>query len=87
MIGKPTRAELERRIREHLQWHPGSDTVALVWQGYLTGIFEWGLISVGDHDALSKLLPRVGVKEVVEIFSGEPLTSERAAEIDRQINR
>ena len=82
MTAKPTKEELENRIQRHLSWSSSSETVALLWHGYLTGIFEWGLISIEDHRVLSELLPKVGTIEVDEIFSGEPVSAGRRAEIE-----
>ena len=84
--GYPTEEELRDRITRHLRWR-GTDTVALLWRGYLSGLLEWGMIEVHVYDNLHKLLPKIGVKELDEIFSGEPLSPEREAEIDEYLTR
>jgi len=82
--GYPTEEELRDRIARHLSWR-GTDTVALLWRGYLASLLEWGLIEVHVHDKLLTLLPKVGIKELDEIFSGEPISAEREAEIDEYL--
>ena len=79
--GYPTEEELRNRIVRQLGWRK-TDTVALIWHGYLSGLLEWGLIELDVHDRLLKLLPKVGNKELHELFADEPLTPEQEAEID-----
>ena len=82
--GYPTEEELRNRIVRQLSWR-GTDTVALIWHGYLSGLLEWGLIEIDVHDRLLKLLPKVGSKELYELFSDEPITPEQEAEIDEYL--
>jgi len=79
--GYPTEEELRNRITRHLSWR-GTDTVALLWRGYLASLSEWGLIEPHVYDRLRALLPKIGVKELDELFGDEPISSEREAEID-----
>jgi hypothetical protein len=80
--GYPTEEELRNRIARQLSWR-GTDTVALLWHGYLNGLVEWGLIELSVYDRLCKLFPvGLGAKEIYEQFSDEPLSSEQEAEID-----
>jgi hypothetical protein len=83
LIGYPTEDELRKRITQHLQWRSGSDSVALIWGGYIAALLEWGLISPDVHGRLLELLPVVGAKELDELFLGEPITPEREREIDQ----
>lgn len=69
-VQKPTEEELRTRILAHLQARPGKPMVAAVWQGYIAGLLEWGVIDVGVHDRLLAFLPKVGSDEVVEIMLG-----------------
>jgi hypothetical protein len=39
--GYPTEEDLRNRITRQLDWHDSSDTVALLWRGYLAGLIEW----------------------------------------------
>jgi hypothetical protein len=82
--GYPTEEELRNRITRHLGWR-GTDTVALLWHGYLSALLEWGLIEVHVSDRLLSLLPKVGSKEIYELFADEPLSLEREAEIDEYL--
>jgi hypothetical protein len=43
---------------------------ALVWDGYLAALLEWGLISVADHELLTSLLPHIEDNPVIRIFTG-----------------
>ena len=83
--GYPTEEELRDRITRQLQWRDKSDTVALIWHGYLSGLMEWGLIEIDVYNRLSDLLPLVGDKEIAELFAGEPLTTEQEKEIDEYL--
>lgn len=80
--GYPTEEELRNRITRQLDWRGTSDTVSLIWHGYLSGLMEWGLIDVQVCDRLRALLPQVGNKELSELFGDEPLSAERELEID-----
>jgi len=82
--GYPTEEELRNRITRHLSWRR-TDTVALLWHGYLTALLEWGLIEVHVLDRLLPLLPVVGNKELNELCLDEPLSPERETEIDEYL--
>jgi hypothetical protein len=43
------------------------------------------LIEIGVYDRLLPLLPRVGSKEVDELFADEPISAEREREIDEYL--
>ena len=83
--GYPTEEELRDRITRQLEWRDKSDTVALIWHGYLSGLMEWGLIEFNIYDRLTELLPIVGSKELSELFGGEPLTTEEEKEIEEYL--
>jgi hypothetical protein len=85
--GYPTEEELRNRIIRQLSWHSKVDTVALIWHGYLAALLEWGLIEVDVFERLSALPPEVGNKELYELFTDEPLSSERGREIDEFLNQ
>ena len=80
--GYPTEEELRDRIVRQLSWRGPTDTVALLWRGYLVSLLEWGLIEVHVYDNLRALLPRVGIKELNEICLDRPISPEHEAEID-----
>ena len=67
-----TLAELESRVRQSTEYYGGSlsKEAALVWDGYLAALLEWGLISITDHEALTKMLPEVADNPVVRVFLG-----------------
>lgn len=85
--GYPTEEELRNRILNQLRRRGTTDTVVLIWRGYLSALLEWGLIEVGVYDSLSELLPKVGSKELYELFSDEPLTPEQEREIDEFLSQ
>ena len=66
----PDEDELRSRILAHLKARPGNPFVAAVWNGYLAGLSEWGLIDGNAHSRLSKLVPKPGSTEMVEIMLG-----------------
>jgi hypothetical protein len=77
----PTEEELRNRIMRQLGWR-NTDTVALIWHGYLNGLLEWGLIEISVYDRLLKLLPKIGSKELYEQALDEPITPEQEQEIN-----
>lgn len=66
----PDEAELRSRILRHIEARPGNDFVAAVWEGYLAGLLEWGVIDGNAHARLSALLPKAGTPEMIEIMLG-----------------
>ncbi|RDI09699.1 hypothetical protein DFO48_107223 [Comamonas sp. AG1104] len=85
--GYPTEEELRNRITRQLGWRGPTDTVVLLWHGYLAALLEWGVIEVHLYDSLSKLLPPMGSKEQSELFADEPLSPEREREIDEYLRQ
>ena len=83
--GIPTKEELHRRINNQLVWRGPTDTVALIWHGYLAALLEWGAIDVNLFNELSDLLPEVGNKELYELFLDEPNPAEKDQEIEEYL--
>ncbi|MDB5823046.1 MAG: hypothetical protein JWR21_1750 [Herminiimonas sp.] len=83
----PTEQELRRRILVQLNWGTSTDTIALLWHGYLAALKECKLLEASVHDRLSSLLPRVGAREQSQMFSRQPLTPEQRLEVDEFLNR
>ncbi len=77
----PTEEELRNRINKQLSWRGPTDAVAILWRGYLNGIFEWGLIEVHVYEKLIQLLPKIGSVESSELFAGRQLTPEEEREV------
>jgi hypothetical protein len=72
MRDRPEKEELQRRIELQLSHRAGSESVKLLWKGYIAALLEWGMLKVKDHDELSELLGVVGDDELKEIFLGIP---------------
>jgi hypothetical protein len=85
--GYPTEEELRNRIMRQLEWRGPTDAVALMWCGYLSALLEWGVIEIDAFKSLSNLLPRIGRKELHELFSDEPITPEQEQEIDDLVSQ
>ncbi|WP_206431181.1 hypothetical protein [Sphingomonas sp. ABOLE] len=76
----PTEEEIKNRIVRQLNWR-NTESVSLIWQGYLAALLEWGLIEVQVYDRLSILVRGVGEKEIHELFLDEPISAEYESEI------
>ena len=83
----PTEEELRNRIMNQLKWRGATDTVVLIWHGYLAALLEWSLINPSVYKKLSNLLPQKGNKEICELFADEPLSPEHEQEIDDFLNK
>lgn len=72
MAERPTAAEIRERIRECALHYGGAvpPDAALVWDGYLAALIEWGLLTPEEHGELSELLPNVENNPVMGIFLG-----------------
>lgn len=66
----PDEDELRSRILAHLEARPGNSFVAAVWNGYLAGLVEWGVLDGNAHARLSQLVPKPGSDETVEVLLG-----------------
>ncbi len=63
--------ELETRIKADINHFEGdlSERYALAWNGYLAGLYEWGLIE--RYHYLVNLLPKISRPDpILEIFEG-----------------
>ncbi|WP_198363575.1 hypothetical protein [Burkholderia ubonensis] len=80
--GCTTELELRERIERHISRRGAIDAVVLIWHGYLTGLFEWGVIELDVFERLSALLPTIGRVEIVELSLDESITHELKREID-----
>ena len=80
--GYPSEEELRSRISNQINWRGKTENIALIWHGYLAALLEWGLLDAQVFDRLSSLLPPVGNKELYELFTDEPLSSDREREIN-----
>lgn len=63
--------ELETRIQADINHFKGNlpERYALAWNGYLAGLYEWGLIERYNH--LVGLLPKISKPDpILEIFEG-----------------
>ncbi|WP_156173942.1 hypothetical protein [Cupriavidus basilensis] len=56
--GYPTEIELRERIERQHARRGATETVVLIWHGYLSGLLEWGLIEIDVFDRLCELLPK-----------------------------
>jgi hypothetical protein len=72
MSSRPTAQELKERIQNEIEYSGGilPERVALVWDGYLAGLLEWGLITPSQHKQLSDMLPEIPNNPVMRIFLG-----------------
>ncbi|WP_198342917.1 hypothetical protein [Burkholderia ubonensis] len=80
--GCTTELELRERIERQISRRGTTDAVVLIWHGYLTGLFEWGVIELDVFERLSALLPTIGRVELVELSLEESITHELKREID-----
>ncbi|MGT2512642.1 hypothetical protein [Cupriavidus basilensis] len=78
---------MRSRIARQMVWRGSTDKVALIWHGYLGALLEWGVIEVHVFKSLSALLPRVGSKELDELFADESIAPERELEIDEFVQK
>jgi hypothetical protein len=76
MHGKPSVDELRCRIQNDIAHFGGKlpESYALVWDGYLAALIEWGLLSPNEHKLLSDLLPEIDNNPVISILLGRPDT-------------
>ena len=63
--------ELEIRIKDDIKHFQGNlpERYALAWNGYLAGLYEWGVIE--RYNYLINLLPKINKPDpILEIFEG-----------------
>ena len=72
MTERPSFEELQNRIVRDVDHYDGElpERFALVWNGYLAALIEWGFISVSEHEQLLKLLPPIDDNPAVTILLG-----------------
>lgn len=65
-------AELRQRIAEDASRYGGSlpREAIIAWEGYLAALIEWDVLSVGEHQALCGLLPRIEDSPATHILLG-----------------
>lgn len=85
--GYPTKDGLRSRIERQLSWRGPTKEVVLTWQGYLAGLFEWGLLEHEAYLELSELLPKDGSRELAELFGDERLSAEEEAVIEANLKK
>jgi hypothetical protein len=85
-MSSPTLEELRNRIQETERYYGGTlpREAALVWDGYLAVLIEWGLLSVSDHATLSDMLPKGDVDPVLQIVLGWESPDERPEWLDQK---
>ncbi len=70
MASVPTKEEMLSRISIHLKRRSNSDTVTLLWKGYLAALMEWGFFEPDEYHDLNDQLGEVGSEELREVFLG-----------------
>lgn len=73
MPEKPQYQELANRIKVHLASCTDERSlreIGIAWDGYITALLEWGILSVDDHEALFALLPTIKNSPVQTILMG-----------------
>lgn len=70
MAELPTKEEIDKRMIAHLQHRGNSDTVHLLWKGYLAALMDWGVLRPDDYHDLNGVLKAVGEDERRELFLG-----------------
>lgn len=73
----PTEKELKSRLKEHMDFHKRSESIVMLWRGYLGALVEFGLIAPGVYSDVSRLLPEdVGLAALDELMGGLPSENE-----------
>ena len=70
MALKPNFEEFLTRIPRHLEHRNNSNTINLIWHGYLAALMEWGFLQPDEYSQLQTLLKDVGRDEIQEVFLG-----------------
>ena len=69
----PTLKEIEAIIDKSVETHGGSETIILLWQGYLAALQEWArFLGADNYHHLRERLGDIGDQEIQEIFLGLP---------------
>ena len=72
MTKKVDLEDLAQSIKEHIAFRGNSDTVNLLWAGYLAALMIEGYLSPDEYHDLNDTLKNVGREELGEIFVGLP---------------
>lgn len=68
---RPMLAELRERMEEDAHRYGGWPREAvIVWEGYLPGLIEWDVLTVGEHERLSRLLRPIENSPAARILTG-----------------
>ena len=70
---KEIAAELEKRIRADFKHFGGEmpERYVIAWEGYLAGLYEWGVLEGEDYFPLTNLFPSIGQPDpIADIFAG-----------------
>ena len=64
--------DTQARIQDDINHFGGSlpERTALVWDGFIAALLEYGLVSVEAHGKLSDMLPKIPDNPVVALFLG-----------------
>jgi hypothetical protein len=65
-------ASLKKIMLDHVQLRNGSDTVKLLWKGYLAALVIEAKMGSEEFHKISESLGDIGDEEVAEIFVGFP---------------
>ena len=76
MTSRPTEQELQNRLQRQLEFSQDKFAAICIWNGYITGLYEWGLIELDVYTRLEQLLPPGGNVETWELSSDEPADEE-----------
>jgi hypothetical protein len=63
---------LRQSMMEHVAYRKNSDTVNLLWAGYLAALMVEGHLATNDYHDLNNSLKDVGREELRELFIGYP---------------
>lgn len=66
--------DLRQRIQEQIDYFGRTlpERHAIAWSGYLAALWEKGLLTYDDYDALDNMLPEVDPAPIRDIFIFEP---------------
>jgi hypothetical protein len=67
-----TKEGLRKDLLAHLEYFGHSDTVHLIWKGYLAALADAEVLPPDDHRELNALLKDVGEDERRALSEGEP---------------
>lgn len=71
-------AEISQIMHQHIADRGNSDTVNLIWAGFLAGLMVQGYFEPDDYHDLNDKLKNVGRDELGELFIGIPDGNDQA---------